>query len=249
LLGLPGEVCRDWAEPAEPPRWPVATTVPVLILAGGYDSFQSNPTPVLAAMGSTAHLIEIPHAAHGARGAGPCVRDIVGRFINDPSASLDTTCVAEMAVPDFLLQATPSRGMRELLPTLLFGAAPPPALIVAVVSTLLAVLVALIGLWRGRGGRRVAGTRRWLIAPAMASLLAVGALASFFASHDPLTSGVLLYGLPAGWAWLPWFLLAPAVVGGIALWRGRATWSGRIAGGAAIVVTLALALAGWSPLS
>jgi pimeloyl-ACP methyl ester carboxylesterase len=246
LSGLPGTVCRDWAMPGQAPRWPVATTVPVLILAGGYDSFQPDPTPVLAAMGPTAQLIEFPHAAHGARGAGPCARDLVGRFITDPAASLDTSCVAEMVVPDFLLQATPSRGMRALLPTLLIGAAPPPALIVAVVSALLAVLVALVGLWRGRGGRRVAGSRRWLIAPALGSLVAIGALAGLLASHDPLASAALLYGLPTGWAWLPWVILLPLVTGALALWRGRAG-NTRLVAALALVCSVAMIAAGWLP--
>jgi pimeloyl-ACP methyl ester carboxylesterase len=246
LLGLPGEVCRDWTEPAEAPHWPVATTMPVLVVSGGYDSFQPDPTPVLADMGPTAQLIEFPQAAHGARGAGPCVRDIVGSFLANPAASIDTSCVAGMPVPDFLLQATPSRGLRELLPTLVLGATPPPALIVAVGSALLALLTALVGLWRGRGGRRVAGTRRWLMVPAASSLLAVGAVASLLASHDPLASAALLYGLPAGWAWLPWVSLLPLAGGAVTLWQGRDA-STRLVAALALLCGLAMVGAGWLP--
>ncbi|MBK8286823.1 MAG: alpha/beta hydrolase [Ahniella sp.] len=246
LLGVPGDVCRDWAEPAEAPRWPLATRVPVLILSGGYDSFQPDPTPVLREMGPAAQVVEIPHAAHGARGAGLCVRGIASRFISDPAATLDTSCIADMAVPDFLLQATPSRGLRELLPMLVLGATPPPVLIVSVASAGLALFVALVGLWRGRGGPRVPGTRRWLFAPAMAGLIAVGAPASLIASHDSLASAALLYGLPTGWTWLPWISLLPLVIGALALRRGR-DGSTRLVAALALACGLAMMAAGWFP--
>lgn len=246
LLGLPNAVCRDWATPTEAPRWPESTSVPVLILAGGYDSFQPDPGPVLVALGPAAQLVEIPHAAHGAGGAGPCVRDLVARFLADPQSRVDSSCVGQMQAPAFLLQATPSRGLRELLPTLLQGATPPLALLAAASLTLLSLLSALIGLWQGRGARHVDGLRRWLIAPAGASLLALAAPAALLASHDPQASVALLYGLPAGWGWLPWISLLPLAVGLLALWRGRGGWPRRVAG-LALLSGLAWAVAGWFP--
>lgn len=246
LLGVPNAVCRDWATPAAAPRWPAATPVPVLLLAGGYDSFQPDPTPVLVEMGPEAQLVEIPHAAHGARGAGPCVRDLVAGFLADPQSPVDTPCVAQMRAPAFLLQATPSAGMRALLPTLMFGATPPPALLAAVAATLATLLAALVGLWRSRGARHVLGSRRWLLAPAVASLLAVAAPASLLATYDPMASAALLYGLPVGWAWLPWLSLLPLAVGALALGRGQGRLI-RLTAALALLTGLAWIAAGWFP--
>jgi pimeloyl-ACP methyl ester carboxylesterase len=245
LLGVPGDVCRDWAKPAEAPRWPADVRVPVLLLAGGYDSFQPDPTPVLAAMGASARLVEIPHAAHGARGAGPCAREVVGRFLAAPAEPLDTGCIAEMVVPEFLLHATPSRGLRQWLPTLMLDRPPPVADLIAIAAALLALLVAIVGLWRGRGGRGGARPRRWLVLPALAGITAVAAPAIMLANHDPMASAALVYGLPGGWGWLPWLGLLPASVGALALWLGGA-WPPRIAGIAAILVAVAMAVGGWS---
>jgi hypothetical protein len=46
---------------------------------------------------------------------------------------------------------------------------------------------------------------------------------------------------------VPWLALLPGLVGALAIWRGDG-WVPRIAGIAAIVVTVAMALGGWSPL-
>jgi pimeloyl-ACP methyl ester carboxylesterase len=99
LLGVPNAVCKDWGELGETPRWPVATAVPVLVVSGGYDSFQPDPAPVLVEMGPSARGVEFPRAAHGARGSGACARDVIADFLTDPSAAPDTGCIADIVVP------------------------------------------------------------------------------------------------------------------------------------------------------
>lgn len=246
LLGAPNEVCKDWGELGEPPRWPVATAVPVLLVSGGYDSFQPDPAPVLVEMGPAARGVEFPHAAHGARGTGACARDVIADFLADPSTAPDTGCIAGIVVPDFVLQATPSRGLRELLPTLVYGAPPPPALLVAAGSAVLALLVAGVGWWRSRGANRLPGTRRWLLLPALASLFAMGAPILMLATHDPLAYAALLYGLPPGWGWLPWVSVLPLLAGGLSLWRAAAMGA-RVSAALSLGCALALVLAGWWP--
>jgi hypothetical protein len=247
LTGLPGASCRDWAEPTDAPRWPVQTSAPVLLLAGGYDSFQPDPRPVLAAMGASARLVEIPHAAHGARGAGPCARAIVAAFLSEPTKTPDIRCIADMPVPAFLLDAVALRGPARLAAP----DTPSPALLIAAGGVLLALLAMLTGRWRRRAGgtptidERSPQWTRFAVATGLATGAGVIALVL---RHLPTETAVLLYGVPVGWAWLPWLALTPSLAGALALWRGPRRASARIAAAGICASGLALVFGGWTPL-
>jgi pimeloyl-ACP methyl ester carboxylesterase len=247
LSGLPGIICRDWATPGQAPRWPVGS-VPILILAGGYDAFQPDAAAIAAPIGPQARVVEFAFAAHGVRGAGDCPRALVSTFLAAPQTPLETACIAKMQSPAFLDGVVPLRGPAQLASIMISGQPPPAGLLVAALAALAAVVTALTATVRRRRAKTALPAMGWLWAAAGAALTGVLAVAAAVLSTDPLASAALLYGLPIAWSWLPWFLLVPAVVGGIALWRGRTAWSVRVAGGAAIIVTLTLGLAGWLPL-
>jgi pimeloyl-ACP methyl ester carboxylesterase len=246
LTGLPSEVCRAWASPGETPRWPVGTTVPILVLAGGYDSFQPPASAVVATLGSGAQLLEVPFAAHGVRGAGPCTLELIGSFLASPDKALDTGCIGEMTPPSFVNAVTPLPGPARLFAALAGGAAPPTVALVAAGAAATSLMVALIAGWR-RWRRKLGSAAGlcWSGVSALAAITAVGAPAVLVASTDPLASAALLYGVPPGWGWLPWLGLLPASVGALALWLGDA-WPPRIAGIAAILVAVAMTVGGWS---
>ena len=248
LTGLPSELCRAWASPGETPRWPLGTTVPLLVLAGGYDNFQPPAAEVVAALGASAQLQVVPFAAHGVRGTGECARELIGAFLASPGKPLDTGCIGEMTPPLFVDAVTPLPGPARLFVSLAGGAAPPTVALAAAGAALGSLLVALIAGWRR--WRRALGSAaglRWSGASALAAIAAVGAAAGLLAGADPLSSAALLYGVPPCWGWLPWLVFLPAVTGALAVWRCGA-WAPRLAGALAIGVTVAMALGGWSAL-
>jgi hypothetical protein len=46
-------------------------------------------------------LLTFPDAGHGAIGPSPCSIDLYLRFLADPAAPLDTSCMAELRAPTF----------------------------------------------------------------------------------------------------------------------------------------------------
>jgi hypothetical protein len=249
LSGLPGTICRDWATPGEAPRWPVESSVPILILAGGYDAFQPDAAAIATPMGAYARVVEFAFAAHGVRGAGDCPRALVSAFLAAPQMPLDTACVERMQAPAFLDDMRALRGPAQLASSMISGQPPPIGLLVGALAALTAVVTVLAATVRRRRAKAALPAAGWLWAAAGSSFAALAAFAVAVLSIDPVATAALWYGLPAAWSWISWLLLPPAIFGGIALWRGRATWSVRIAGAAAIVFSFALGLAGWSPLA
>jgi pimeloyl-ACP methyl ester carboxylesterase len=75
---------------------PVRSDVPVLLLSGTMDP----ATPVewverVRATLPNARSVVVPGGAHGVGDVG-CVPGLVARFLDDPSAALDTSCVGEV---------------------------------------------------------------------------------------------------------------------------------------------------------
>jgi hypothetical protein len=215
------------------------------VLAGSYDSFQPDAPAVVATMGRTTRLLEIPHAAHGARGAGACVRELTSTFLAAPSAPLDTSCISGMVPPPFLTDVSPLRGVVATAQALAQGQPPRPALLLAGAMALATLLAAL---WAALRRSRRAGALAWVWAVAAGSVAATAGPVALLASTDPMASAALMYGLPAGWSWLPWVSLLPALLGVALLLRAAPAWTFPSAGTAAIACTLALLIAGWSPL-
>jgi pimeloyl-ACP methyl ester carboxylesterase len=114
-LGLPSlggddvvEICQRWGAAPFDPRdgEPLTSDIPVLVLAGEYDS----TTPPLlgqrvAETLSAGYYFEFPGEGHApsAGGAGNCAQRILLAFLDDPTVEPDSACIAEMDGPDFVV--------------------------------------------------------------------------------------------------------------------------------------------------
>lgn len=243
LTGLPGSVCRDWAEAGPAPLWPVGTTVPTLILSGGYDVFQPDAAGIAATLGPSVRHVEIPVASHGARGAGTCARDVIAGFLAAPSSPPDTACVATMPAPSFVSGVRESRGPVLVLAAMAQDQRPELAFLFAPAGCLLSLLVAAWATWKRRHG----GTLGWTWVGTAATLLPTVGIAAFLGATDAFGAAEWIYGLPPSWAWLPWLVPLTAVSGAIAVWRGR-DGATRLVGVIACLAASGLAISGWSPL-
>jgi len=106
FIGDGAEICEAWdVEPApEGFNEPVTSDVRTLVLAGEFDPV----TPPEMSRSAADHLgdaayVEFPGLGHGEVFAHDCPRQIFRAFIDDPDAPVDTSCVAEMGPPDFVV--------------------------------------------------------------------------------------------------------------------------------------------------
>lgn len=104
------EFCSTWASgtAADVENEPVDSSIPTLVLAGSYDPI--TPPEDGAAVAErlpNAHFVEFPSLGHGVSTAGDCPLGITLRFLEDPMAVPDTSCVALMRPPRFAGEAAP----------------------------------------------------------------------------------------------------------------------------------------------
>jgi len=100
--------CRTWnvgvAAPVQ--HKPVRSSIPTLVLAGEYDTGvpPSVVRQVLPGL-SRSYYYEFPASAHvqlaSYNGAAECARSIVARFLDDPDARPDASCIATLPAFDF----------------------------------------------------------------------------------------------------------------------------------------------------
>jgi pimeloyl-ACP methyl ester carboxylesterase len=88
--------CQEWlpASTDRPPRTPVRSDIPTLILTGGLDD--RTPTEHARRIASTlgrAYVVEFPNEGHDARPSA-CHAAIARQFWEDPARKPDTSCVA-----------------------------------------------------------------------------------------------------------------------------------------------------------
>jgi hypothetical protein len=100
------EDCSLWgagtADPIEDE--PVESTIPTLILAGGYDPITPPSYGRLAAETlPNSTFFEFPGYAHGVTTAGDCPTGIVLDFIDDPGSPPDGSCIADLGGPNFFV--------------------------------------------------------------------------------------------------------------------------------------------------
>jgi pimeloyl-ACP methyl ester carboxylesterase len=218
LAGLPSGSCAAWTAPGEAPRWPWGTSVPMLLLAGGYDSFQPDAAAIAARIGPAARVVEVSFAAHGVRGSGPCVRDITSAWLADPARAPDTACVRAMAPPPFLGAVVPLAGLAALATATTVS----PWALAGLGGVGVAVLAGLVApswrRWRGGVAPRLAG------AAAALQLLAVVVPAAAIALAADAMRAIGMFGLPAPAghaAWLAWPAAGLAVAALASGWRER----------------------------
>lgn len=83
---------------------PVVSDIPALILVGEYDPVHPLSSSEAIAGGlSRATLVELPGLGHGTLDAHPCAADLVVGFLADPAAPVDTSCVAAMPPPAWVV--------------------------------------------------------------------------------------------------------------------------------------------------
>ena len=242
LSGLPKSLCQHWSPSATPPQWPYGGSVPLLILAPGYDSFQPDAKRLAHRLGPAAQVLALPAAAHGAWPIGDCVRGRVGDFLSDPSEPLKTGCLGEVHAPAFLLGVQPLSGPRALVA----AASPPMPLVLASCSAALGLILVVIAFIRARSSGR-SGLTRWHVGAAILGAASLAAIAICVSQHGPESSAALVYGLPAGWSWLPWLTLAPAALAAVAAWYAPRSPLGLLVCANALVFSAALHTGGWSP--
>jgi hypothetical protein len=168
----------------------------MLLLAGGYDSFQPDAAAIAARIGPAAQVVEVAVASHGVRGAGPCVREVVSAWLADPTRAPDTTCIRAMVAPPFLHEAVPVAGVAPLA---VAGLSSPWALALTG-STLLAMLAGLgVPLWRrlrrAAPGRSIAGASAGLAVLLLVLAFALPLVA--MGGAGALQRAIGLFGLPA----------------------------------------------------
>jgi pimeloyl-ACP methyl ester carboxylesterase len=111
-------ICQVWGVgPADPVEdAPVSSSLPVLVLAGEYDAARS-PTGARRAAETLANstVVEFPGAGHSVVLAGACPLDVMERFLDDPNATPDASCVAEMDRPHFFMTVTLTRPIARVV--------------------------------------------------------------------------------------------------------------------------------------
>lgn len=105
------EICKFWGAPrGEHENEAVESDVPALVLSGQYDPVLPPAYGMLAAETlSNSTFVEVPSVGHGALMAATtetarprCAMSIGLAFLNDPSATLDTSCLEDVPAPGFL---------------------------------------------------------------------------------------------------------------------------------------------------
>ncbi|MGD9704012.1 MAG: alpha/beta fold hydrolase [Acidimicrobiia bacterium] len=94
--------CADWGVPPTSGQFnePVVSPIPALVLAGSFDPITPPAgTEAVASRLERATFALFPAQGHGVTGRGDCQTSIMRAFLADPSAELDTACVAALTGP------------------------------------------------------------------------------------------------------------------------------------------------------
>ncbi len=266
LFGLPEGVCAAFGVsasaatgaapgPVRVPQVPETAKVrtPVLLLAAGLDVFQPDALVLSQWLGPHSQLVAVPGALHGVRGAGPCLRKMVGDFIRAPERFGPPGCLAEVAKPYLVTALEPNPTVASALASL--QQAQPSALLLALVlSLLLSALLGVVwpvlaGLWFWLSGRPQPVCRAGLLSSAsvLLSLAVWGGLVWTLWQTQLRLSAELWLGLPPDSQ--PWRLaivltLLPVLV--FCWWLARQQlwrqWLAQLALGAAVLLGLAVQL-------
>lgn len=217
---------------------PVSSDNPALLLAGEFDPITPPRYARLAAQTlSNSTVLEVKSRGHSVVATTACTRDVLGRFLENPSSPPDTSCVAEVPPVEFVTDVHVHGGVFPVMQRLASG---PSTGQIAGFGALAVVLLSGLLVWpvgyavRRLRGRPAITTRSQRLARWTAAL-GVGILAGFAAGVGIVVSGaasanpfVLAFGVPSGAGWLfvlPWIAAALAlVVFGTALHAWRQGW-------------------------
>jgi pimeloyl-ACP methyl ester carboxylesterase len=108
LISLPLLACPSWPSGSAPPasRDPVASDLPILILAGDLDPVAS-PDAAAAAprLLSHARVLRFRGVGHGVVAAHACADRLLGHFLEDPSRTPYDDCLLALAAPHFVIDS------------------------------------------------------------------------------------------------------------------------------------------------
>ncbi|MCC6617073.1 MAG: alpha/beta fold hydrolase [Anaerolineae bacterium] len=99
-------VCHSWTTvmPASEENAPVVSDIPTLVISGEYDPITPPSWGKMVADSlPNSFYYEIPGAGHGASVGDPCPESLLNAFLNDPTSEPDSSCIADMPTPDFLI--------------------------------------------------------------------------------------------------------------------------------------------------
>lgn len=239
-----GGVCDSWHEQRVGAGFfePVRSDLPTLVLAGEFDPTTPPEYSRLAASTLTnSTFVEAPAVGHVVAPRFACTRGIMADFLDDPSRSPDTGCVADLPPVKFVTNVHASSGIYPVASAIRQG---PEVSVLAGAGILGLILLsgplgwpitASVRRLRGRPPEQAtSGLQRW--APWLAALAALLALA--FAAGIVLAIGgtastnpfLLAFGVSGEFGWLfylPWAsaaLTAGAVVASVWSWR-HGWWS------------------------
>lgn len=216
FTGVQSGACGRWAL-GTPPALPVGTAVPVLVLSAGFDGFQPDGAAVARAIGPAATAVTVARAAHIVRGAGECPRSLVARFLARPGEPVDTSCLATMSAPAFVLDVAPrprlvATGLRLQAGQVPWGVLLASAgMLVWLLAGVLAPALAWAGR-RGRGGPRTHAAHLALAALGLGALGLAGVALPLAATYVG-NPGAMIFGLNAAWASLLWAVPVSGVAG------------------------------------
>jgi len=233
-------VCDAWHPYRADPTAlePVRSDVPALLLAGEFDPITPPAYARLAAQTlSNGTVLEVKSRGHSVVPTTACTRDVMERFLDDPTAPLDTSCVAEVPPVSFVTDVHVQGGVFRMMQRFASG---PSAGQTAGLGGLGVILLSGLLVWpvgfavRRFRKRPVATTGRQQMARWLAALAAtvvvgfaagLGMVAATAASANPF---VLAFGVPAGASWLfvlPW-VAAVLTVGtvGVTGWAWKEGW-------------------------
>ena len=242
INGETNAVCDSWHAQRAPAseRRSVYSNIPTLVAAGEFDPITPPSYSQLTAAGlPNSTYIHVPGAGHAAIPFTECTQSIMEAFLEQPTASLDTSCIAGMAPASFTTDVLMNPGIYRLAKSL---RGEPSTIRIAGLGLMLLILISPIIIWPSvwvvRRIRKTevliptgAAKARWLAVGA--SLLGLGFLIGLTsivlrtAQDNPFLLG---FGVPASVGpvfVLPWLMIL-ATIGvawfTVAAWR-RDWWS------------------------
>jgi pimeloyl-ACP methyl ester carboxylesterase len=139
-------VCGAWND-QRATEWnsqAVRSELPTLIFAGEFDPITPPANARLAADSlPNSTFIEVPAVGHGAVPYNECTQDIMAAFLDQPSASLDTSCVAAIAPASFTTDVYMNAGIYRLAAQL----QPPDIIRLLGRGLILLLLLSAVVLW------------------------------------------------------------------------------------------------------
>lgn len=231
------DVCANWSAKARAPmRMPGRTTVPTLVLGGGWDPITPPDASKRVAEEIGAHYIEMPFHGHGVRSDRYCGARMIRDFLDQPGNAPNASCTREKTPPAFATSIIRAPAVAREIAALAAHGNPAAAPVGVMLAGTLAFMVVSALIWSFVGLSRALryGAPAWsgfwnrpgvplgLAAVALSAALATFAWA-FVAAAAAGAPILLMIGLPgtsvAAFA-LPWIGVALLAWGALTLLFG-----------------------------